>query len=245
MIRARSSPAFTLCVTAALTAACWTPEAESESGVSESQPVVVDRGLAEVSVVRGFLVLGPEVRSIKPCEEEDEWWVIPTPRVTEVYEALGGGAYEAVFVEVDATRGPPPASGFGADFAGLLTMRELRRAEPADEGFGCTEDLSTFEFRASGEEPFWHLRVTPQSMTLSTPAGPEASFEAAAAAMAAGGWTYSSESTGPEAVSIIATFRPDPCTDSMSGAVYSWTAEVTVGTERRVGCAWQGALAPR
>lgn len=215
------------------------PQESDETEAGEADTMV-----ATSETVRGFLVLGPEVRSLKPCEMDAELWVIPTEDVVSVYDALSGAEYEAVFVEVDATVGPPPASGFGADYSGLLTIRSLLRAEPSTEGVGCSEALETFAFRATGQEPFWHLRIGPDAMLLSTPSVPETIFSAAEATAAADGWSYTSVSEGPESLTIVATLRRETCTDSMSGAVYSWVAEVSIGADDVQGCAWEGGLAP-
>jgi putative lipoprotein len=216
-------------------------------GEDEAAPVIVAEiagSTSGVSVVRGFLVLGPEVRSIKPCAEDRELWVIPTGDLSEAYDALSGEPYAPVFVEVEALSGPPPETGFGADYEGLLTVRELRRAAPAAEGFGCSEDVSTFAFRASGEEPFWHLRVTPSGIVLSTPDIPETVFEPSSPTRFGEGWAYESLATGPEAIALRAVFEAGPCNDSMVGAFFTWTARVEIGDDVRTGCAWEGRIAP-
>lgn len=221
----------------------------ADQAADEGGPELASPGSTEIvasnRLIRGFLVLGPEVRSIKPCDRDAELWVIPTPEVEDVYESLSGEAYEAIFIEADAVIGPAPASGFGADYSGLVTIRSLRRAEPSSEGFGCTESVDEFEFRATGQEPFWHLRVAPDGLLLSTPTVPSTFFESAQPAMAAGGWEYISETSGPESLTMTAIFREGRCIDSMSGAFFSWTAELDIGGERLSGCAWEGALAPR
>lgn len=236
-----------MCLTAVLTVLAGCGEQDAPAPQEENPP---EAGAGEtVSTgprsVRGFLVLGPEVRSLKPCDQDAELWVIPTPEVTSVYESLSGAAYEAVFVEIDAIVGPPPATGFGADYSGLLTVRSLRRAEPSAEGVGCSESLESFAFRATGQEPFWHLRIGAESIVLSTPSVPETVFAAAEATAVSGGWSYASVSEGPEALTIVATLRRGTCSDTMSGAVYSWIAEVAIGSDDVRGCAWEGALAPR
>ena len=69
-----------------------------DEGAAPETAGAVQQGPA---VVRGFLVLGPEVRSIKPCGEEQELWVIPLTEVTEAYDALSREPYSPVFVEVE------------------------------------------------------------------------------------------------------------------------------------------------
>jgi putative lipoprotein len=195
-------------------------------------------------VVRGFVVLGHEVRSIKPCDEEGELWVVPTTDVTAAYEALSREAYAPVFVEVEGSIGPAPDSGFGTEYDEQLTVTAFRRASPAEEGFGCSEDVSTFAFRAAGVEPFWGLRVTASSIVFSTPEIPETVFEVVEPAFSGGGWVYETVSAGPEPITLRLEVRPERCSDSMLGSIYSWSASADVGGQVRVGCAWEGALAP-
>jgi len=247
MIRHRH-PRRPFAIIAAVVGALATDACSPGDGAGEPSTASVGdaavAGVSEASVVRGFLVLGPEVRSIKPCDEDRELWVIPIADLNEAYESLSGEPYDPVFVEVEAILGEAPETGFGADYSGLVTVRELRRAEPATEGFGCREDLSEFAFRAAGQEPFWHLKITPASIVLSTPDIPETIFEPAAPSLLGDGWVYESRATGPETVVIRAFFERGRCTDSMVGAIHSWTARVEIGDDVRSGCAWEGGLAP-
>lgn len=227
----------------ALLPACAEPEVD-EAAVEVVDPVDVTRRENGAAIVAGFVVLGPEVRSIKPCNEEQELWVIPTTEVTEVYESLRAEPYGPVLMEVESVVGPAPESGSGAGYAGLLTVRSLRRAEPASEGFGCDQDLSDFMFRATGQEPFWHLRVSPTGLRYSTPSAPQAAFDPVPPIRRGEAWVYESAGSGPEAVGISAVFEPGRCEDSMAGSVYSWRATIEIAGDRRTGCAWEGALSP-
>jgi putative lipoprotein len=227
-----------------LACAACAPREGTEQGAVEPDGGGVAAEASGVSVVRGFLVLGPEVRSIKPCGEDRELWVIPTSDLDEAYSSLSREPYDPVYVEVEAMVGEAPESGFGADYSGLVTVRTVRRAQPAGEGFGCGEDLSDFSFRASGQEPFWSLRVTPTIIVLSTPDIPETVFEAVAPSVLGDGWVYESRATGPETILIRAVFEPGRCTDSMLGAIHGWRAHLEIGDDTQVGCAWEGMLAP-
>lgn len=225
------------------TSGCEPAEEGTDSATGTEEERVAQVAEGDV-VLRGFVVLGPEVRSIKPCEEERELWVVPVADLTMAYEELSGEPYAPVFVEVEGRLGPAPEAGFGTDYDGLLTVRSLRRAAPAAESLACGEDVSGFAFRASGVEPFWHLQITPSGMVYSTPDIPETRFSTAAPFIEGGGWVYESESTGPESLSLRVTFQPGRCQDTMVGAIYSWSASVELAGETLRGCAWMGALAP-
>jgi uncharacterized membrane protein len=179
-----------------------------------------------------------------PCGEERELWVVPIPELTEAYEALSIEPYAPVFVEVEGRLGPAPETGFGADYDGQLVVSALRRAAPAMESAGCSEDMTGFAFRALGMEPFWNLRVEPAGIIFGTPEVPETRFLPADAALEGDSWIYESPSVERPTHGLRATFAPLPCRDPMVGAFYSWSATVELDGELRRGCAWQGALTP-
>ena len=193
---------------------------------------------------RGMLVMGPEVRTLTPCGEQIELWVVPVESVQRAYDALAPEAYAPVFVEVRGRRELAPSAGFGADYAGQLRLSALLRAESATEGFGCGEDVGSFVFKATGQEPFWHARVLDDRITLATPEIPSTTFAESAPIPIDGGWRFESVSTGPETVRLRLEMRRGSCTDPMVGSVYTWEAMLDVGGEVRRGCAWEGALAP-
>ena len=196
-------------------------------------------GASDRRGVRGCLVLVCEAVMLKPCGEERELAVEPHPALAEAYAALSRGEGAPVFVEVVASRFVDDALD-----AEVLAARELRRAAPAEEGFGCDEDVSGFAFRAAGVEPFWSVRVAPDGLTYTTPELAPTLFEGAEPRRRGEGWVWEVSSTGPEALTLRLELHPGPCSDSMVGALYSWSATVDIGGAVHEGCAWEGAHAP-
>ena len=224
--------------------ACSTDVRDELGSPAESEPEASQPAPSQDGVLSGMLVMGPEVRTLKPCAEETELWVIPVESVQRAYDALAQEAYAPVFVEVEGVREAAPAAGFGADYPGQLRLSSLLRAESADEGFGCGEDLTDILFKASGQEPFWHVRVLAGRITLATPEIPSTIFSGARPIPLENGWRFESLSTGPETVQLRLDLIRGQCSDSMAGSVYTWVATLDVGGEVRRGCAWEGALAP-
>lgn len=220
----------------------------AEEDADRNTPGVTEDAGSETTpaegVTRGVLVMGPEVRTLTPCGEPTELWVIPVESVQRAYDALAPEAYAPVFVEVRGRREPAPSAGFGADYAGQLRLSTLLRADSASEGFGCREDVDGFAFKATGQEPFWHVRVLSDRITLATMEIPSTIFAGSAPIPTDSGWRFESVSTGPETVELRLEIRRGPCTDAMAGSVYTWEATLDVGGEVRRGCAWEGALAP-
>ena len=202
-------------------------------------------GGVPLTTVRGHVVLGPEVHSFEPCDGGRKLWMLPTPELADVYESLSREPYAAIFVEVRGEVGPAHEQGFGADYSEALTVRSLRRAAPAAEGLGCREDLSEVAFAASGEEPFWHLRVTDDVMLWSTPETSVTAVTAGTPRPTPQGWVYEAEAPGAEPIGVRVVLARGRCAGSMVGALYSWTVVVEVDGERHSGCAWEGDLAPR
>ena len=195
-------------------------------------------------VMRGTMVMGPEERILKPCQEETELWLVPIESVQRAYEALESEPHTPVFVEVEGVREPAPAVGFGADYSGQLRLSSLIRAESAVEGLGCEENLLETVFRATGQEPFWHIRVLHDRIALATPDIPSTIFSEARPLPLDEGWRFEALSTGPETVQLRLDVTRGSCSDSMTGSIYTWVAVLNVGGQVRRGCAWEGRLAP-
>ena len=231
-------------VAATIAATACTSDPQPEEGAAPvSEPQVTEPAGTD-GVIRGMLVMGPEVRTLKPCDEETELWVIPIESVQRAYDALAAEPYAPVFVEVEGVRESAPAAGFGADYPGQLRVTSLMRAEPSEEGFGCSENLTPVVFKATGQEPFWHLRVLRDRITLATPDIPSTIFSEAGPTPLDNGWRFEALSTGPETVQLRLDVRRGACTDSMVGSIYTWVATLNIGGEVRRGCAWEGMLAP-
>ena len=185
---------------------------------------------------RGDVVWGHEMRSFRECSSGREAWIslAPGADLDAVYERLAGEPYQAVFMEVDGVWGDIPGSGFGADFEHSMLVSQVRRAER--EGFGCDEPLDGFFYRARGNEPSWRLdvredRLEFSSMTgnLSLP-GPEVRIGGDSVHILAG--------SGDESVDV--TITAGRCVDSMSGSVFAFSANLSVGGSELHGCAING-----
>lgn len=232
---------------------CWITTGAALSGcVGETSsasdvPSFGERGqqvaLKSGGIVQGILVMGPEVRTFKPCAENAEFWAVPVKSILDAYGALAAEPYQPVFVEVDTEHEEPSRSGPGARYPGQLRLVSLLRAEPIGEGLGCEESLVDVAYRASGHDPFWHVRVLSDRIMLATPEIPSTIFSEASPIPVDNGWRFEAESDGPETVSLNLELIRASCVDSVSGSLYTWTASLDVGGVVRTGCAWEGDLA--
>jgi len=188
--------------------------------------------------LRGHVTIGQEVRSFTPCDADVMYWLVDRTDgdLRTVYESLATQPYQPVFAVVEGGFGATLTEGFGADYSGQLIVNKVRRAEL--EGHGCDEDLEGLAFRARGNEPFWTVGISPDAIRLTEFGGsaPE-SWSIQRAVQRSAEWQYigsSSEGT------IRVTIRDARCRDSMSGAYFSFVADIAVGSRTLHGCAVGG-----
>jgi uncharacterized membrane protein len=109
------------------------------------------------------------------------------------------------------------------------------------EGRGCDEDLTAVIWKAQGNEPFWSLSALAEHVRFDRP-GESARYFPYSPFREAGSERLFSART--ESSSIDVRLSPTSCVDSMSGAVFSWTAEVRAEGQVWRGCAFRGDRAP-
>jgi uncharacterized membrane protein len=157
---------------------------------------------------RGHLVWGHESRRFSSCDGGREGWVI---------NAAGD---ELVEVYEELTSAP----------------YELLRAE--NEGFGCRLVLDGVLFIASGNEPFWRLRIGEDGISMRSMEAPdERRFGAPQMRREAERVVFEGEHRGS---AIRVTLDRRRCIDTMSGARYSWAASVDLDGKQLTGCAAEG-----
>ncbi len=189
---------------------------------------------------RGHLVWGHEVRSFIPCSMEVEYWIVDRTggELGDVYRALTHEPYQRLYTELRGHLGPPPSTGFGAEYEKQLTVLELRRA--ARETLGCKEDLGGIEFRASGNEPFWNVKISKDEILFSRLGEPEILFPYFPPNVSGNRYLYSSRARDPAPYGIEITIDEKRCIDTMSGEHFSFVATVRLNDQMFAGCAKQG-----
>lgn len=152
------------------------------------------------------------------------------------HEALGGGPEVPVFVEVRAESAHAPATG-----GVTLTVQALVRASPVGESAGCAEPPAPYLYRASGNEPFWSATVGEDSIVFEQPEEPRRlAAPITVRETSAGRRVVHAETGGSVPHRIRLTLTPGRCADSMSGAIYSFSAEAVVDERPLSGCARAG-----
>jgi len=190
-------------------------------------------------IVAGFAVYGHEVRSFRPCGDEEPLWAIDRSGLLwEIYDdlALHNELYEEVFGIFEGRVGPPPEMGFGADYAGSIEVTRLLYM--AREGFRCNLDLTQFRYRLFGNEPFWTVRISAAEIVLTMPGEDDETWtDVRERTLDAGVVFTASGPSGPIEIRIA----DEPCRDSMSGAYFGFSAAVSARDLELKGCALRGA----
>ena len=194
----------------------------------------------DIEIVRGHYVFGHEVRSLRPCGENEALWVVDrTNLIKDLHGELAPGTvpYSEVFVAVAGRIGPPPDEGFGAEYPGALTVEEVIYV--AFEGFGCDFDWSRFLYRAQGNEPFWALEVLATGMRLTRPGQPGMTWTEVSEIRREGAVIFRGAGGGLPPVKLV--IEADPSRDTMSGAYYGLSARLVLDGQTFTGHALRGA----
>jgi putative lipoprotein len=194
-------------------------------------------GAPDSQIFRGLAVHGHEVRSFRPCGSDDALWAIdPQGVLWEVRDELvpSSEPYEEVFAVVAGRTGPAPTEGFGAEYPGRIDIDEVLYV--AWEGFGCDTDLSGFDYRAYGNEPFWNVELSAAGLRLNRLGSESQAWPAVQEHTIENGVHF--EAAEPP---IELTLVRGPCRDSMSGAYFGTSARLVLGAEELRGCALPGS----
>lgn len=212
---------------------CGGGEVEKQDAQAPAEP--------DLELIRGLYAFGHEVRALQPCGEVEDLWVIDSSGTLKAaHGALAGSMTDAprVFVVATGRTGPAPDDGFGEDYAGSVTIKEVIYV--ALEGHGCDFDLTRFVYRASGNEPFWMVEVLPEGMTFSRPGYPTVTWPGVSREATTDQLVFTG-SGGDQPGHL--TIAPGPAYDSMSGAYHGHRADFELGGEKFAGVAMRGFAA--
>lgn len=193
----------------------------------------------DLEIVRGHYVFGHEVRTLRPCGEDEALWVVDRTNLLKGLHgelAPGTTPYAEVFVVAAGRIGPPPGEGFGAEYPGALTVEDVIYV--AFEGFGCGFDWSRFLYRAQGNEPFWMLEVLPAGMRLTRPGHPDLTWTEVNENRTGGGVIFRGTGGGNPPVELV--IEEGPSRDTMSGAYHGLSARLVLDDQTYMGNALRG-----
>ncbi len=114
--------------------------------------------------------------------------------------------------------------------------RETVEGQPAE---GSDLEVSG-EFKALGNEPFWNVEVGATGIVFERLDEEKITFPYAPPQYTAGGYVYSATVVDPVAHSIEIIIERHSCMDSMSGAQFEYSAQVSFDGHEYSGCAKAG-----
>jgi uncharacterized membrane protein len=109
------------------------------------------------------------------------------------------------------------------------------------EGVGCAEPAGEFEFTATGNEPFWNVRIATDEIIYASLARPlPLRFPAGAVLSSDGRKTYVARIQPPDPHRIRVTLEEKECRDTMADAYSGLTAQVAMDGQILDGCGRRG-----
>lgn len=221
------------------TPASPTPAAPA-AGTAAAPPVASDAD-SSLSIKRGTIALTADTRVLRLCGQDEDLWLVQQDElaIDDTYAKLAGEPGTPLFVELRGERIPSPAgTAIPASFKQAFVPEELLYAGVPAEGGGCATTVPAYRVLARGNEPFWSVEIGGDQVLLRQPEEPTPSrFSVQESQDAEGSVTYRGAS-GDKTLEI--TVANNPCSDSMSGEYFAYSAELNLGGRSLRGCARVG-----
>lgn len=198
------------------------PHAAESAAPNQNAQVVATRGTR----LRGQMVMGKDGFGFTPCGESAQRIASFDP-ATQVFvdRFLTGGAHE-FFIDAWAAQ--------RAD--GALEINRIERV--GGDARDCTElGLAGVVFKAHGNEPFWGLTLSSDTLVLERPGVAALTARIEGSDNDAGARRIHAGSADGK---IEVRLQRIPCSDGMSDALYAWTAQVQVNGQTLKGCGYSG-----
>ena len=196
---------------------------------------------SSLSIKRGTVTLTADSRALRLCGESEDLWLVQQDdqAFDETYAKLAGEPGTPLFVEVRGERtASPQGTIIPASFKQALILEELLYAGVPAEGGGCAAPTPAYRVLARGNEPFWSVQIDTDHMLLRQADEPAPStFSVQETQDVEGSVTYRG-SGGDKSLEITVT--NSPCSDSMSGEYFAYTADLTLDGRMLRGCARVG-----
>jgi hypothetical protein len=103
---------------------------------ADGELIPVKQDAAEAQVLEGWVTIGHEVRSFRPCSSKEEHWLMGnSPALEEIRAAYnqalpGAKPYTPLFMSLAGSSTAPPADGFGAGYNAAFLATRLEMVLP-------------------------------------------------------------------------------------------------------------------
>ncbi|WP_417870542.1 COG3650 family protein [Vibrio furnissii] len=185
-------------------------------------------------VVRGQVVIGPEVRSLTPCGSNQQLLLDLSPTQVKQATDLAHSPYQIMYGEVIGHLAPPSKTGYNGDYAARFVVDQVNMLS-AENPQRC--NLAATPTRAFGTEPFWSMNYTADGLTFQPLGGPKQTFAIDSSRLSANQRVYRFEDGE-------LTLTREACADGMSDTLYGWRSELSLKGGDYQGCATLGNSDP-
>ena len=208
---------------------------------------------AVADTLEGLLRVGEDGLTFQTCGSGQEAWVIESPGadLRVAADGLSVDAGAPVFARLVGGVTTPPDAGPGSGYASAIAVRQW--VYLAEDISGCPEGLepanggeATSEgegmpvlppgvtLRALGNEPFWHVDVSPNSVRVGRLGFDDLEFPTAGPVSENGARRWSGEADGHRFQLVV---EQEGCSDTMADRTYPFTARLTLDEQELIGCA--------
>ena len=179
--------------------------------------------------VQGLMSFEQEQLRLQPCDGTASMAVQDSDNsLTDAFHNFDG-APQTLFADIAGQR---------TDSAAPLRVSKLYRL--TQEGHRCDDpDFRQLIVRASGNEPFWSVRINKRGLLLDRPGEQQWVLPYLEEQLGNDQINISSEANGQ---TLELWLSPQRCVDSMSGAVSHLTAQLRINGQVLKGCASYGGL---
>lgn len=191
---------------------------------------------SSLSLKRGTLTLASNQATFQPCGAQTMLWVVDQTDGALRQMFSGQPMPLELYVEAHGERtASVPDTDAARAYSGALLLEEVLYATPPAEGKGCSEPAPAFIVAARGNEPFWSVEVTEDKMIWRQPDAPkEITVDAPQSQDSEGTVGYVGEGAGHKLELFVDS---EVCRDSMSGAVFAYSARAVLDGKELKGCA--------
>lgn len=210
--------------------ACSTSTQQSSESIPTAPTASLDKPASiqpQTFIMRGEVILGHEVRTIKPCDSQQQYWLeLPNDRFQQGM-SLVRSPYEPLYGEVIGHLETGLTDGFVADYAARFVVDSINILT-AENPKRC--QLPTHPTRAFGTEPFWSMSFEGNQLAFQKMGEEKQQLELSSSRIENDRRRYQFEGGSLE-------LNKRSCVDNMSDSIYGWSSVLDLNGVKYQGCA--------
>ena len=242
---------------AAFLAACGGDSAEVRAPAAEEATLPG----AVADTLEGLLWVSEDGLTFQACGSGQESWVIESPGadLRDAADGLSVDVGAAMFARLVGGVVDPPDAGPGSGHTSAIAVRQwvylaedtsscpvwdLERTdggEVTSEGEGMPVLPPGVTLRALGNEPFWHVDVSPTSVRVGRLGFDDLEFPTTSLVSENRARSWSGEADGHRFQLVV---EQEECSDTMVDRTYPFTARLTLDEQELIGCALEAPGGP-